>query len=57
LSRREHLQLRPGYEISRVIRGGWQLGGGHGRNDRQAAIADLAASFAAGISTFDCADI
>jgi aryl-alcohol dehydrogenase-like predicted oxidoreductase len=57
LSRSEHLQLRPGYEISRVICGGWQLAGGHGPIDRQAAIADLAASFAAGISTFDCADI
>lgn len=26
--------LRPGYEISRVIRGGWQLAGGHGPIDR-----------------------
>lgn len=49
--------LRPGYTISRVIRGGWQLAGGHGPVDRAAAIADYAAFADAGIFTFDCADI
>jgi len=49
--------LRPGYEISRVIRGGWQLAGGHGSVDRNEAVADLAAFCEAGIVTFDCADI
>ncbi|MDP9138424.1 MAG: aldo/keto reductase [Pseudomonadota bacterium] len=49
--------VRPGYEISRVIRGGWQLAGGHGTVDRAAAVADLVACGAAGIDTFDCADI
>jgi aryl-alcohol dehydrogenase-like predicted oxidoreductase len=49
--------LRPGYEISRVIRGGWQLAGGHGVVDRVAAVDDLAAFYDAGIVTFDCADI
>lgn len=50
-------QLRPGHVISRVIRGGWQLAGGHGPVDRTAQIADMAAFAEAGISTFDCADI
>ena len=51
------VSLRPGYEISRIIRGGWQLAGGHGAVDRSAAIADLVAFCEAGITTFDCADI
>ncbi len=49
--------LEPGYEISRVIRGGWQLAGGHGAIDTGAAIGDLIAAAQAGITTFDCADI
>jgi aryl-alcohol dehydrogenase-like predicted oxidoreductase len=49
--------LRPGYEISRVIRGGWQLAGGHGKVDVARAVDDLLASADAGITTFDCADI
>ncbi|HVT52434.1 MAG TPA: aldo/keto reductase, partial [Dongiaceae bacterium] len=53
----EYSTLRPGYRISRVIRGGWQLAGGHGEIDREAAVADLVASAEAGITTFDCADI
>jgi aryl-alcohol dehydrogenase-like predicted oxidoreductase len=51
------IELRPGYAISRVIRGGWQLAGGHGPVDRQQAVADFAAFCEAGIFTFDCADI
>jgi aryl-alcohol dehydrogenase-like predicted oxidoreductase len=53
----ETRELRPGYRISRIIRGGWQLAGGHGEVEREAAIADLVASAEAGILTFDCADI
>jgi aryl-alcohol dehydrogenase-like predicted oxidoreductase len=53
----ERFSLRPGYEISRVIRGGWQLAGGHGSFDRKEAVADLTAFCEAGIFTFDCADI
>lgn len=49
--------LRPGYEITRVIRGGWQLSEGHGTFDRSRAVADLMASAEAGLLTFDCADI
>jgi aryl-alcohol dehydrogenase-like predicted oxidoreductase len=51
------IKLRPDYEITRVIRGGWQLAGGHGTIDREAAIDDLIAAFDAGVTTFDCADI
>ncbi len=50
-------ELRPGYAISRVIRGGWQLAGGHGAIDREQAVTDLIAAFDAGINTYDCADI
>jgi aryl-alcohol dehydrogenase-like predicted oxidoreductase len=51
------IELRPGYRITRVIRGGWQLAGGHGTIDRAAAVADLDATAETGILTFDCADI
>ncbi|WP_224544507.1 aldo/keto reductase [Mesorhizobium sp. CA16] len=50
-------ELGPGYKISRVIRGGWQLAGGHGAIDGNQAVADLIATFDAGIWTYDCADI
>lgn len=53
----ETARLRPGHEISRVIRGGWQLAGDHGAVDRATAIRDMAAFLDAGITTFDCADI
>ncbi|TPN85576.1 aldo/keto reductase [Mesorhizobium sp. CU2] len=51
------VELSPGYTISRVIRGGWQLAGGHGAIDRKQAVTDLIATFDAGIFTYDCADI
>ena len=50
-------ELRPGYRIARLIKGGWQLAGGHGRIAQDAAIADMAAYVEAGLTTFDCADI
>ncbi len=49
--------LAPGYEISRVLKGGWQLAGGHGAVDVDAALAGMDRYVAAGITTFDCADI
>ena len=51
------IELRPGYSISRVIRGGWQLAGGHGGVDGAAAVEDMIGFAEAGITTFDCADI
>jgi aryl-alcohol dehydrogenase-like predicted oxidoreductase len=53
----ETFELAPDYAISRVIRGGWQLAGGHGAIDRATALDDLIAAFDAGVFTFDCADI
>jgi aryl-alcohol dehydrogenase-like predicted oxidoreductase len=50
-------ELQPGYSISRVIKGGWQLAGGHGVVDEKQAIRDMWAFVEAGITTFDCADI
>ena len=53
------VELAPGYDISRLIVGGWQLSEGHHRDavtaeeavERLVALADL------GLDTFDCADI
>jgi aryl-alcohol dehydrogenase-like predicted oxidoreductase len=53
----ERIEIAPGYSISRIIRGGWQLAGGHGEIDRATAVEDLIAAFDAGVTTFDCADI
>ena len=49
--------LAPGYDIPRVITGGWQLAGGHGPVDDQAAQDTLRACIDAGLTAFDCADI
>ncbi|WP_309671494.1 aldo/keto reductase [Gemmatimonas sp.] len=49
--------LAPGYVVPRLIKGGWQLAGGHGTVDRAHAIADMVAFAEAGITAFDCADI
>ena len=53
----ERYDLRPGYSISRVIKGGWHLAGGHGPVREEEAIQDMLAFVKAGITTFDCADI
>ncbi len=53
----ERRDLAPGYSISRVIRGGWQLAGGHGPIDRAAAIEGFGLWYDAGITVVDCADI
>jgi aryl-alcohol dehydrogenase-like predicted oxidoreductase len=53
----ERTFLAPGYEIPRLIRGGWQLAGDHGEVDAQRAVDDMAAFVKAGIDAVDCADI
>ena len=53
----DRIELAPGYTISRVIKGGWQLAGGHGPINERAALDDMARFVDAGITTFDCADI
>ena len=51
------VELTPGYSISRLIKGGWQLAGGHGPIESGEAMADMDRFANAGITTFDCADI
>ncbi len=43
--------------MTRLIKGGWQLAGGHGPVDRDAALRDMRAFVDAGVTAFDCADI
>lgn len=56
-SKIELFKLAPKYQISRVLKGGWQLAGGHGAIEKQSAIDDMFAFVRAGVTTFDCADI
>jgi aryl-alcohol dehydrogenase-like predicted oxidoreductase len=53
----QRIQLSPGYEISRVIRGGWQLSGSHSASVTDDPAGDMIAFADAGITAFDCADI
>jgi aryl-alcohol dehydrogenase-like predicted oxidoreductase len=53
----QRLELSPGYDISRVIRGGWQLSGSHSPSVSDDPAGDMIAFADAGITTFDCADI
>ncbi len=53
----EQYRLTPEHTISRVIKGGWQLAGGHGAIGREQALDDMRAYVEAGVTTFDCADI
>lgn len=49
--------LAGGVPVPRLIKGGWQLAGGHGPVADSAALEDMAAFASAGITAFDCADI
>ena len=57
------VELIPGLEITRVIKGCWQLSGGHGgdrssdRTSGNSAVQDFQAFVDNGITTFDTADI
>ena len=53
----ERFAFNSDYNISRIIKGGWHLAGGHGNIDPAIAIEDMHAFVQAGITTFDCADI
>jgi aryl-alcohol dehydrogenase-like predicted oxidoreductase len=53
----KRFRLTPDYEISRVIRGNWQMAAGHGVARSGDPIDDLIAFADAGVTTFDCADI
>ena len=52
----ERIELEEGYSISRLIKGGWHLAGGHGDVAPTQAIKDMATFVEHGITTFDCAD-
>ena len=49
--------LAADYTIPRLIKGGWQLAGGHGAVNAERAINDMMVFADAGITAFDCADI
>ena len=55
----DRIDLAPGYTISRLINGLWQLATDHQRRavDRETAVRDLSRLVEAGLTTFDCADI
>jgi aryl-alcohol dehydrogenase-like predicted oxidoreductase len=53
----QRISLGAGYEISRVIRGGWQLSDSHSQSVSSDPVGDLIAFADAGITSFDCADI
>ena len=53
----ERIQLKEDYSISRIIKGGWHLAGGHGTINEKEAINDMLLFVESGITTFDCADI
>jgi len=53
----QRTKLTPDHEISRVIRGGWQMASGHGAQVSDDPVSDMVAFADAGITTFDCADI
>ena len=53
----QRITLSPGYDISRVIRGGWQLSASHSQSVSDDPVGDMIAFADAGITTFDCADI
>ena len=51
------VRLAADYTIPRLIKGGWQLAGGHGAVNAERAISDMMVFADAGITAFDCADI
>ena len=57
MSAMQRIRLADDYEISRVIRGGWQMATGHGAVRSDDPVGDMVAFADAGITTFDCADI
>ena len=53
----ETIELAPGWRISRVAKGNWQLAAKHGAAHAQDdAVEDMRRFVEAGIDTFDCAD-
>ena len=57
MSELARVRLAGDYSIPRLIKGGWQLAGGHGAVDTERALDDMQAFADAGVTAFDCADI
>jgi aryl-alcohol dehydrogenase-like predicted oxidoreductase len=53
----ERIEIAPGFSLSRIIKGGWQLSQGHSEGNKDHAIEDMFSFVDQGITTFDCADI
>lgn len=53
----ERIEIAPGFSISKIIKGGWQLSQGHSEGNKDHAIEDMFSFVDQGITTFDCADI
>jgi aryl-alcohol dehydrogenase-like predicted oxidoreductase len=53
----EHYELAPGLKICRILNGMWQVAGGHGRINPEAAVAEMVRYHEAGMTTWDLADI
>lgn len=51
------IELAPGYNISRILKGGWQLATTHNTTNRIDPIGDMFRFVDVGITTFDCGDI
>ena len=53
----EKFELKPGFFVSRIIKGGWQLSQGHSQETKEDPINSMFGFADKGITTFDCADI
>jgi len=53
----ERIVLRENFNISRVVKGSWQLASDHSGVGSEAAIEDMFAFVDSGINTFDCGDV
>ncbi len=53
----EHYELAPGLNICRILNGMWQVAGGHGHIEPQAAVSEMEKYHESGFTTWDLADI
>ena len=53
----ERFEIAPGFTVSRIIKGGWQLSQGHSQGNTHDPMEDMFSFVEQGITTFDCADI
>ena len=53
----QRFEIAPGFTISRIIKGGWQLSQGHSQGITTNPLDDMSSFVDQGITSFDCADI